>query len=84
MSYRCRCGYDGSKGWVTARTTRDFVLASYDPEEGWDLLGELDVSFPHHRFAGGGDAELNPSYHLSCPACGEDLHESDLWPVEDP
>ncbi|MDZ4231861.1 MAG: hypothetical protein U1C72_01260 [Candidatus Pacearchaeota archaeon] len=29
-----------------------------------------------------GDAELTPAHHLSCPACGLDVEESDFWPIE--
>ncbi len=82
MTYTCHCGYAGENGWVVARTTRDWAMAQYAPTTGWEYLIEVNVPFPHHRFADGGDAELTPEHHLSCPQCGEDLDESEFWQVE--
>ncbi|MDP2661321.1 MAG: hypothetical protein Q8R28_11400 [Dehalococcoidia bacterium] len=82
MSYACECGYDGAKGWVVARTTRDWALATPDGDGGWEYSDEVAPNFPDSPMADRGDAELTPAHHLSCPACGLDVEESDFWPIE--
>lgn len=86
MSYRHTCGYDGGKGWVVARTTRDYALVTYDEEtEEWGLDDEeIKDHFPANPYVGGGDCEISPEYHVSCPQCGVEMDEADLQEDADP